>query len=238
MLKNRRVELAAFFSLVAFTASPCFAALLPAVQIQTGLAYDTVYSDKFPGNSNGGSNLSYHEQGVSFRARLAWKLLTRNGKDLELLLGPFAHLPLNYSFSNYGNGIRNVSALEVGGDIGASWFGLIRTLFTVSPDWTLSFQTTSFGTGNGNFTQVDNRHSSFGLRVEAPVYYLESLPGDRRCEFGGFFTYQFDQIQGITIKPLNFTPAASDPTTYNREINSTQKRGYRWMLGAYMNFRL
>jgi hypothetical protein len=207
------------------------------VQVVTDFA---LHYDNSP-SSQGAASLMTRDSGFSWRWRLAWKLMTRNERDLELLAGPYVRIPIAFSLTNYGTEFKSTSQTEFGGDIGISWFSYAKTFLTFAPDWNLSYQTSEtalIGGSGDRLAEVSYKHWSVGVRVEIPFFVLESDPGDRKVEFGGLGVYQVDHISSFTIEPVNFVPTDSERNTFNRQISGSQAIGSRWMIGAFMNFRL
>lgn len=233
--QNRKAQLAILFAalsltpLSAFASSSSKADLSPRVQVQTELSGNTVLSE-------GPSSLDF---GIASRWRLSIPILSRAGRPLEILLGPYFRFPLLYSFSNYGSNIQSPRSYEIGGDIGVGWFHWARTLLTFSPSWKLQFKSTDFHPDDpSRLTEVSASHWSVGLRGEVPVLKLESEPGDRRVEFGVLFSYQFDRLLSFKLRPDNYTPDPDDEIPYNEPIEKTQGVDSRWTAGVFMNFRL
>ena len=129
--------------------------------------------------------------------------------------------------------------MEYGGDIGFAFFGYAKILISGSPRWTLSYQTTDFHPEDtAKLTELTSKHRALGVRVEVPLVVLESMPQDRLVEIGPMLSYQLDTLYAFELKPLNFTPTSSDTNLYNQEATGTQKTGYRWLLGVFVNVRL
>ncbi len=209
------------------------------VQVQTDFTQHFNTSPPAETSTGDGKHLIARDLGLSTRWRAAIGLMERKGRTLELLIGPYLRWPLFFSLTGYGTDTQSPSSLEVGGDIGVSWFSFARTLLSFAPDWSLTYQAQDLGSVDpSRQVEVSVDHWSVGFRLEVPIWTLESEPGDRRVEFGGAVNYQLDRIRKYTVTPLNFTDDGTGTLPYNHPVSGTQEAGYRWMVGAFMNFRL
>jgi hypothetical protein len=207
-----------------------------AVQVQTDFTWAHETSHPSTGFN---TELSSTSIGPSYRVRFEFDLMTRNERHFQLLVGPYLRYPLLFTLSGYGTNLSGPNAMEVGIDIGFDWFAFARTFLTAAPSWDLKFRTSAvpFGGPAEREVEFSYHHWSVGIRGEVPILTLESEPGDRRVEFGALLSWQVDRIQNFEITPLDFEPTVNTGL-YRHEISGTQLIGSRWVLGAFMNFRL
>lgn len=214
-------------------------ALDVSAHIQTDFSLHFDRSNRAKGNATLPATMLSRDIGFSTRWRAAVTLLTRGTRKFQLLAGPYARLPVLFSFTNYGSQFVGTRSLEIGGDLGVDWLGYARLLFTFAPDWSLVYESSDLNpTQPGFLTEATYRHWSAGFRLEVPLYWLESDPGDRRAEFGLTGTFAFDKIRDVRFRAIDFTPGSGDSSLIGQSFEAGRELSHRWLLGAFMNFRI
>ena len=211
------------------------------VEIVTEYSQSYVRTARKAGATDGIDGLTQRDQGISWRPRFALKLSERHGRRMSLLLGGHLRRPIIYSLSGAGTGLSGVSVTEIGFEVGFSWFGVARTLFQMSPGWSLNYEA-------GNLFEDDPskrvgftiEHQSLGFRLEVPIPFLtmDSEPGDRRIEIGIAACYLADTVRRFSLQPVNFVADDEPGTVFDQEIEDTQEPSKRWTVGAFLNVRI
>ena len=210
------------------------------VDLVTEFSQNFVHSEQKASSGNGAGDVTLRDQGLAWRLRFSTLLVERHGRDLLFSAGPYFRKGVLFTLSNYGTAIEAPGSMEVGFDLGVSWFGVARTYFSMSPEWSFSYTSREVTGDPGHDTEVEFRHQSLGFRLEVPFPFLalESEEGDGRILFGLAGSYYSDVVRSFKFRPLNYSETNFPGLELNNEIENTQDRGVRWTLGLFMNVRI
>lgn len=213
----------AMFMLALAAISPASAGF----QIITDFTQEITSTDRKEGITRGISNGSIRSLGFSWRPRWSKTLLERNGRQIELLIGPYFRIPTLISLTGFGTSISSLFMWELGADVGISWFGYAKTSFVGIPLSKLSYSGTATGVTGAVAYNISG--SGFGFRLDVPIFRLESDPGDQRVEIGATASYHIFTISSVE---------SQEPNKAVQETSDTQDAGSRLSFGAFLNVRL